>query len=473
MKTFEFVLIILSLLGSIGTISAQSYPYITGNGSSADATVHTLAKTGETSTYKILFGDGKSWPSGKSSLVSWAVEGGDIVSQNGNVPSVDVKWHTGRTQGKIEARNVYDKAQSTLRTINSTIFLEDEQSAVQGDLQVQLSKDFLFVNESFSVNWSYSVNYVSISCSSEGLTQSPKENGIGGSYTTPGFKDLTVRVHYRTKLVASVTKTILVIPSDIVGADVVCSGLTETYTVPNLPAGVSVNNWTLTEDVGLYIVSGQGTNTITVRSNSYGNVKVNANVVYNGQTKTLSKSVLANTPRVQTISGPAGPVYAGSILYLTAYPQYPPSICTYEWSIIPTAGTNLAASGATAMIGVQGTGTYEVRCRVIPSCGVAPVSMFASYRFTAERRTNYKVSVNVSSRQINLIAENNSDIMSSKNQKSLIQYELYRMETGTLVKKNSLPASGGTIETSEISNGLYLLKIVDGEAVESHKIILK
>ena len=51
MKKLEFVWIILSLLGSIGTISAQSYPYITGKGSSADATGHTLAKTGETSTY--------------------------------------------------------------------------------------------------------------------------------------------------------------------------------------------------------------------------------------------------------------------------------------------------------------------------------------------------------------------------------------------------------------------------------------
>lgn len=472
MKKLEFVWIILSLLGSIGTISAQSYPYITGKGSSADATVHTLAKTGETSTYKILFGDGKSWPTGKASLVSWVVEGGEMVVQNGNIPSVDVKWHTGRTQGKIEARNVYDKAQSTLSTINSTIFLEDEQSAVQGDLQVQLSKDFLFVNETFSVDWSYSVNDVSISCSSDGLSQSPKENGIGGSYSTPGFKDLTVRVHYGTKLVASVTKTVLVIPSDIVGADVVCSGLTETYTVPDLPAGVSVNNWTLTEDVGLYIVSGQGTNTITVRSNNYGHVKVNANVVYNGQTKTLSKSVLANTPRVQTISGPTGPVYVGSAVNLVAYPQYPPSICTYEWSITPTAGANISSTGATAIASVLGTGTYEVRCRVIPSCGVAPTSMFASYRFTAEIRTNYKVSLNSSSHQISVVPDNSLDAVSS-NQNSLVQYELYRMETGVLVRKNSLPVSGGTIETSGVSDGLYLLKIRTGEAIESHKIMLK
>ena len=56
---------------------------------------------------------------------------------------------------------------------------------------------------------------------------------------------------------------------------------------------------------------------------------------------------------------------------------------------------------------------------------------------------------------------------------SLVQYELYRMETGALVKKNSLPVSGGTIKASGVSNSLYLLKIVTGETVESHKIILK
>ena len=31
----------------------------------------------------------------------------------------------------------------------------------------------------------------------------------------------------------------------------------------------------------------------------------------------------------------------------------------------------------------------------------------------------------------------------------------------------------GTIETSGVSDGLYLLKIITGEAIESHKIMLK
>ena len=61
--------------------------------------------------------------------------------------------------------------------------------------------------------------------------------------------------------------------------------------------------------------------------------------------------------------------------------------------------------------------------------------------------------------------EDSPNTVSAKNQNSLVQYDLYRMETGTLVKKKSLPVSGGTIETSGVGNGLYLLKIVTGEAV--------
>ncbi|WP_455643063.1 T9SS type A sorting domain-containing protein [Parabacteroides sp.] len=407
--------------------------------------------------------------------LKWNVNNGKIVEGGNGSIDAKIKW-TG-FPAFVTISDMYEKTSDSPKSQEFDVTVIGNDDISKADYSVSISKNFLKKDEWFKIKGTASVSGVSIRLRCSGtdfvLQEQDQYNcSVTGSFSSIGFKSLKVEILYNNKVVYETTKPILVI-SDIVGADVVCSGLTETYTVPNLPAGVSVNNWTLTEDVGLYIVSGQGTNTITVRSNSYGNVKVNANVVYNGQTKTLSKSVLANTPRVQTISGPTGSIYVGSTVNLTAYPQYPSSICTYEWSITPTAGANISSTGATAIASVLGSGTYEVRCRVIPSCGVAPTSMFASYRFTAEIRTHYKVSLNSSSRQICIVQEDSPNTVSVKNQNSLVQYELYRMETGVLVKKNSLPVSGGTIEAAGVSNGLYLLKIVTGEAVESHKIILK
>lgn len=284
------------------------------------------------------------------------------------------------------------------------------------------------------------------------------------------------------KKISSVVKFICIIPREIEGPDVVCSGKEEVFTIPSIPAGLGLN-WTLTGDVGLYITSGQGTKAITVRSMNYGDVILNANITYNNTTKTISKNVLANTPRIQYIvrdiidGSSGGPVYVGSILYLKAYPLYPPSICNYEWTISPKAGTNISGKGPTAMVGVQGTGNYIVQCRVIPSCSSVPSDECANYGFTAQIKTNrpYTISFNQSSKKITVLkSKSNNDVtVMNLNQSRLLQYELYYMETGQLIKKGELPEDGGLIDINNVRNGIYVLTLNQGDdKLDTQKIIV-
>lgn len=489
MKRCKFFYCILVLAFISNVINAQSYPYIQGRGSSASqvAEDRLYPKTGLEYTYKIYYSQG-TMPSDKAKLVGWRVEGGDTIKGNGNIPSMNIKWHKGITQGKITAYNVYDAAQKRMTEINTTVYVEDSTLISQSQLNVILSNDLYFVNESFSFQYSLSnntYNFVSLGTAGDNFVSenwSIVNRTVTGRFTTPGLKLLTINAYYGMKKISSVVKFICIIPREIEGPDVVCSGKEEVFTIPSIPAGLGLN-WTLTGDVGLYITSGQGTKAITVRSMNYGDVILNANITYNNTTKTISKNVLANTPRIQYIvrdiidGSSGGPVYVGSILYLKAYPLYPPSICNYEWTISPKAGTNISGKGPTAMVGVQGTGNYIVQCRVIPSCSSVPSDECANYGFTAQIKTNrpYTISFNQSSKKITVLkSKSNNDVtVMNLNQSRLLQYELYYMETGQLIKKGELPEDGGLIDINNVRNGIYVLTLNQGDdKLDTQKIIV-
>lgn len=87
MKTKLFLMCVFMLY--ILTLSAQSYPYLSGPG----IDVGTVAKVDSEQTYKVKYSQGTATEE-KNQLVQWEVDPNqcDIISRNGKTASITLKW---------------------------------------------------------------------------------------------------------------------------------------------------------------------------------------------------------------------------------------------------------------------------------------------------------------------------------------------------------------------------------------------
>lgn len=160
-------------------------------------------------------------------------------------------------------------------------------------------------------------------------------------------------------------------PSAISGAANPCAGSTQTYTVTNT-TGVTYT-WAL--PTGWSILSGQGTNTVSVNAGtSGGTIQVTpSNSCGNGSAQTLTVSITSIPAQPGSISGSASPCQGTSQNYSV------PSVSgiTYTWAA--PAGWNILSGQGTAAITVT-TGSAGGTLSVVPSnvCGSGPASTLAT-----------------------------------------------------------------------------------------------
>lgn len=465
------ILLLLSLFGA----SAQSWPEISGIG----INLGSFVEPGQSYTYTIKYQKG-TMPSQYASLVKWDVENGVIKSVNSAKSSVTVVWNSGVTQGTIKASDVYDATiQPTFKELSSRVDIIT--SAEDITLNFSLSKDVVYINEKFDVIVStnagkgYRVSYSGNDLSTEFVNNDSKH--IRGYFASIGHKVVVVKILKDTigyREVCSVSKDMMVLPT-ISGPNVIKWNETQNYSIANLPVGVTIKSWEVSNN--LSIKSGQGTSAITVSVNqnlaSTGFIKLN--MIHNGQVYTVQNNVTVFIPVIESISGPTSAQIGKTYVY-SVYPQYPSSNdYKYEWTVTGGSASVGYAPRPSTDITFKEAGNYFVKCNlalyidgkyIYPSTHVAMWVQVIRYLVSSGTFGQISISDTYSS-------TSNEISTYSLNRLSLVDYEVYS-STGSLISKGEYDVNQGVMNLNTLPKGNYVLKIqAKNNYYESHKIIVR
>jgi hypothetical protein len=244
---------------------------------------------------------------------------------------------------------------------------------------------------------------------------------------------------------------------------------TVTYSIPS---GISASpTWTVSQN--LQIVSGQGTNTITVSkhpsslSTTYlGTITVSDS---GSGSEIASMDVNIGPVSLQSITAPTT-INVGVPFYCTPSPYNANS--TYEWAINPVPYTNITDGGSgICLVTITQSGAYTIICREVTACSKSVyVTRSVQVMNTA---TSYTVGTGEDNRFVVSLTEEAKNAMAVSAGQT-VTYALYSLLSGTKVETGQLPYTGGDLNFSKYPAGLYVLQIdqKDG-AVETHRIVLK
>lgn len=287
-----------------------------------------------------------------ASAYSWTLSSGiTLVSQYGDT-GVIVRFEPGFSSGTISVRASNACSISNARTINITAQKPTTPVAITGPSAVcelvgqptTATYSISPVSGAGSYLWSVPVNASIVS--GQGSTS------ISVSYL-PGFSSGSVSVvasapcGNSSARSLSVSATRPTTPVSITGPTQVCSfvgqPITATYSI-NPVAGASSYLWTVPANV--VIVTGQGTNTVTLSYSSgfrYGNISV-ASVANCGSSsaRSLSVTTLVTKPGAITASGPACP---GATVTFSIDPVS--NATTYLW-YLPSNAIYVSGQGTTS-----------------------------------------------------------------------------------------------------------------------------
>jgi hypothetical protein len=174
-------------------------------------------------------------------------------------------------------------------------------------------------------------------------------------------------------------------------------------------------------------------------------------------------------PRLSYISGPTEATWGWTTYY--AYPSY--SSGTYVWSVTPLymASQTIITNGNQAMINFKMDGFATIECYYIsPTCSI-PKNVVDLDVEIYDGAASY--SVVSSGKQVNVTPVTVAELQQSS-PAGTINYSLHSLITGGLLASGQLHASGGILDFSSQSAGIYILKIEKADKkAETHKIVLK
>jgi V8-like Glu-specific endopeptidase len=236
--------------------------------------------------------------------------------------------------------------------------------------------------------------------------------------------------------------------------NVPCSG-TVTYSAP-------ATSWTVSSN--LQIMSGQGTNTITVKARPISSTTISGWITAG----TVSKSVSVALPPFVTVTGPSSTTTNGTA-YFHASPIFPASEGDYEWVVEPSSGASMSPSRNSNAVTFSAPGSYSIGCRSYNACATG-----GSFSWTGiSVGSYYMVSHPASSKilTVSLAGSANQDMLQAKR---MVDYTLTNVTTGAVVASGKMPASGGTLDFSNVPTSIYVLRIDAGNGTpETFKVILK
>ncbi|MDR2653647.1 MAG: S8 family serine peptidase [Prevotellaceae bacterium] len=243
----------------------------------------------------------------------------------------------------------------------------------------------------------------------------------------------------------------------------------------------------------LQIVSGQGTNSITVQKISSNTTVVRyATVSINNKTK----NILIGSPKVTSIDGPG--VAGGGLYYFSPNPFYPAATYSASWLIYATDGSGTANFTITQNInnylGVRFTkpGTYMILCAYSNACATSsemPVyktltvtqndlmSMSSSSSLWSSAYPNPASNELIidKTEEENGIEISALNTLTVKAKTSEMRVLLYSHSTAKAVYNKTYQSSEKQIriDVSKLTNGVYYLNIIEnGEKIKEQTIIV-
>lgn len=283
-----------------------------------------------------------------------------------------------------------------------------------------------------------------------GIVSRGTEGCVGNNTTSPS---LYVRA-------SSIVNWIIDNTADISGSRVIpCSGTT-TYTATFLP-----DSWTVSG--GAKIVSGQGTNRLTVNPYNTSGSPRSAIIKANYPHRTITKDVYIGSEPLTTIIGSTF-AFVNSLTNFTVSPTS--SENTYRWM---TSGTIIGSgTGSSCTIVFNSAGNHMVSCSSTTPCS-SMEQMFPIISVNVSSPgSGYKLFQEDNSRFITITLD--EEVQSEYEKSGILNYTLTNIMSGIIVANGKLPSLGGTLDFSEITAGIYILQLNNNQNIsKSFKIILK
>lgn len=459
------------------TLSAQSYPYLSGPG----IDIGTFAKMGVEQTYKVKYSNGNAAES-QNQLVQWEVDPNqcDIIARNGKTASITLKWKVSGVKASIRAYNIY----TTNGYQEVSIGVNIESTSI-GDISITAPNGTIVHNPiviNINVKDDVIGDFTQYVKGTDFVVTENAHKIAKGSFTSTGLKTITATIYNKEyQKVAEATKSIAVLPNSITGNDALALNSPTSYSLINVPNG----NYTWTVTNNLRIISGQGSSQIKIEaiSNSVreGNISVSAFGV------TLSKKVAVGVPDIKLVNvtlGHNNTLYAYHTNRNECRASYRGSgtILEYEWKSTSWEVFNpLAANKSVVFLKslytpASSTANILVRARnvvgwseyILLGAQVDNTISGSVYNIRSLRNGTIIITKN---------EQDNSKYVMNGNIQNTINpiYELYNQFTGVVVKKGRLvDNNGGQIDVSDLPNGIYIISLViDASNRQTEKIIIQ
>lgn len=270
-------------------------------------------------------------------------------------------------------------------------------------------------------------------------------------------------------------------PSAITGGvPLLCSG-SSTYTLNVIPVGSSIS-WSLSAGTTVAsIPPGSTGNSVVVTrvGNGNANTTLTANISACGITyPPINYAIAVGVPGVITLQVDeiAFDFCNTSLMQFNATLQNPAPGTQLNWSVIGSgAFIKFGAGGYTPVLNIKRTGSFELMGTITNSCGSSTYS--AGIFYGADFYSNYcgatfnkfSVSPNPVKEKINVVFENQTKST------DIINIRLYSLNSSMIVRQWAV--KGGqtkfSLNTSNLKNGIYTLKILSGNSKVSKQIIVE
>lgn len=242
----------------------------------------------------------------------------------------------------------------------------------------------------------------------------------------------------------------------ISGPDLLCNGSTATFTI-------SAPGATLELSPNLSIVSQSGKN-YTIKGNYNGRAYIN---ILAGNTYLARKTLWVGAPIISGIS------YNGSTLTAETFGG-DACISRTEWTI----GGNVFTTYSKSISSPYSSGTYTVSVRGVNSCGTGT---YYTTQISFSDRGTFSLTVEPDSRIVTVTPipredDETAPVMASRKStaNATMRYVLADLTSGSLKATGYMPESGGTLDFSGASAGMYVFKLYTSTgAEETFKISLK
>jgi hypothetical protein len=257
----------------------------------------------------------------------------------------------------------------------------------------------------------------------------------------------------------TVTRNVLTAPKSINGpVEGLCNATSATYSIPPVN-GANSYNWTL--PLGATIISGVGSNAITVEfNNSFTSGSITVAAV-NACGVGLARSIMVKAvPGIPTsINGPVTSCVNSNKSYST-----PPVVgaLSYTWTVPNNAIINSGQGTKNINItyGSLASSTGIITVKAINSCGASSV------RVLSVKTTNCPRAGNSSGFVVNLFPNPTSGILNIESNELINRIELFDM-LGKLVMTYG---NERQIDISNLQSGLYLLRFTSENGVELRRV---